>query len=152
MLHAQLVGEAWDSLPEPVRRCHLPGRYRGRIVVTHHSWLARPLGFPPAGEMSIELRIEVKDGIQVWTRYFGDFEMVTTQYEHDGALVEARGPIAMQLDLVVEHGTLIYRQKESLLGPRVHAIAWATGEAMHVRVAIGVPVIGAIVGYEGALC
>jgi hypothetical protein len=149
------LGDAWDTLPEPIRRGHSPGTHRGRIVVTHHSRLAPLFGFPPKGEMPIELRITVEKHQekheQRWVRHFGDFEMTTTQYEARGKLAERRGPIEMRFDLVVEDGALVYRQIPSLLGPRVKARAWAENDRMGVKVEIAAPVFGDLVTYAGML-
>jgi hypothetical protein len=121
------------------------------MVVTHHSRLTPLFGFPPKGEMPIELQITVEKNAQRWVRHFGDFEMTTTQYEVDGKLGERRGPIEMRFDLVVEDGALVYRQVPSLVGPRVRAREWVENDRMCVKVEIAAPFFGDLVTYAGML-
>src|SRR5262245_19808489 len=98
-LYPQVLGKAWWTLAESVRRAHAVGSdRRGCFRVSHGtSWLARRFarwsGLPrEAGAAKVRLKIISEGSGQRWERHF-DNEIVTTKQWADnrGGLVERFG-------------------------------------------------------------
>ena len=176
-LYEHALGPAWGSLPEPVRRCHLPGLVAsGRFKITHtRSWLGRLviaiMGMPRSGEdVQTDLRVAARERHQAqyqeWVRHFDGRPMTTEQYALDRRVAERMGSIELAFDVVASGDALEYVQRGARFcllrlriplpawcAPRVHARCWAEphATAMNVRVRIALPMLGELVTYGGAL-
>jgi hypothetical protein len=175
-LYPRLLGTAWSTLPAVVRECHDAAprlEARGRFTVTHAtSWLARIAiwfaNMPPARrDIPLRLQVRTEGDLQVWERDFDGFTMTTVQLIHDGALLaERRGPFELLFRIAVVGGTVTYEpaglrlgfggfrvRVPAFFGPTVRARAGCDdgGDAMNVRVEIGLPFFGTLVTYGGSL-
>lgn len=175
-LYPLALGEAWESLPGPLRALHDPSPAldaEGRFTVTRaRSPLARLVlalaGMPPAGiDLALRLVIRAQRDHQVWDRDFGGFGMRTVQtLLPDGRMSERRGAMELLFHVAAEPAAIVYRPAGARLclgplripipswcGPRVEARAWCAPGAsvMHVSVSISAPLLGPLVTYGGAL-
>ena len=173
-LYPALLGEAWHTLPEPVRSCHQASPAlvaHGRFSVEHAASLAARIAIaigalPPSGE-DVPLRLDVQSGHdhQIWKRDFGGFVLTTRQSMlADGRLVERRGLLELLFQVRVEDGSVLYHPAglrlrlgmlaipiPRWLGPSVVGRAWCEGESMRVKIEIAAPLLGTIVTYGGLL-
>jgi len=172
-LYPQLLGEAWWTLAEPVRRAHAVGEEkRGCFRVRQGAgWLARRLAqwsrLPrPAVAADTQLRIIHEGTGQRWERHFSGEAFTTRQWaEEGGRLVERFGAWELSFDLQVQEATLCYVQRAARLClgawrlslPRACSPVVAATEAgdgpTQVRVAVTVtlPLVGLLVAYDGHL-
>ena len=170
-LYPRLMGASWSALARPVARLHATsagatGWFRVRRGV---GWLARALGrmmrLPEAGErVAVELVVERGGDGEQWVRRFGAHPLPTAQWGRDGLLVEGMGPVQCWFRLRNEEGALVFEQVRATLGGRrwgVRLPRWVapqiTGRAsdrqgaVQVVVQIGVPWVGMLVAYDGAV-
>lgn len=174
-LYPRLVGEAWHTLPAPVRALHEGSKRRasGTFTVTNTSSLLGRIiircgGLPRAGrQLRLSLVVDADSERETWSRSFGDdAPMVTQQYLVDGVVAERHGPLEVRMRLVVEDGRLRYEgvgvwlcvgrwrlRLPRWMSPRVQASEWAEAgsDAMHTRIALALPLLGPLVEYGGPL-
>lgn len=172
-LYRRILGEAFATLPEPVRTMHdLSGdkRVAGRAEVERGTGLparliAALIGFPAAGrDVPVEVTFRVRDGIETWRRRFAGRAFSSTQRagrgRSEGLLEERFGPVRVGLALVLEGDRLrLVVRRWSLLGlPMPRALApggeaWETAAEGRFRfhVEIRHPWAGLIVRYRGWL-
>lgn len=176
-LYPRVLGkEAWESLPEAVRRCHSAyplQRAKASFKVSRgRNFLARLIGwlsgFPRSGE-GIETRLEVRafEKHQTWSRWFSGKAFHSTQWiTKDGFVAERQGLVAVLLEVSIRERQLLLRAAKAqihvgpiripLFGwmkPRVEARAWGdeTGRRMHVDIRIGAAIVGPLLRYEGTV-
>ena len=175
-LYPRLLGDAWATLPEAVRRGHEVApvlRTTGDFTVTHGpSWLVRVavavLRLPRAGpHVRTQLDARAYEDHQRWERDFAGRKLYTRQYLlGDGRMSERTGPLELCFRVAVMDGELRYGPNgvrlclgrwriplPSWCAPRITGRAWAVaGErAMHVHIEIAAPWIGTVVTYGGPL-
>jgi hypothetical protein len=170
-LYARLLGVAWSRLPVEIRDMHQSaGRVEGRSTVERGTGIlarlaALALRLPKAAaDTPISVQFDVSDGIETWTRTFGDQEFSSRQFagrsKWAGLLCEQFGPLTFAMTLVLEGGRLSLALRHwrafaiplpMWLGPR--AVAYETAEAgrFHFHVEISHPLTGLIVRYRGWL-
>jgi hypothetical protein len=175
-LYAQILGKAWEALPEPIRRLHanlgsmrVSGRAnvdRGKGIVARI--IAALIGFPEEGsDIPVSVQFDVHDGVERWQRTFGSKSFVSTQRRGRGRsdrLVEERfGPLRFGLALVrddIDGGRLhLVMRRWSLFGLPLPSFLRPTGNTYeHVEegkfcfhVEIAHPLFGLIVRYRGWL-
>ena len=118
-LYARMLANAWEDLPPEIRRMHdidrvneAEGRAsveRGRNVFARLAgWIA---GFPRAGkDTNVKVRFEVMDGVETWTRTFGDESFSSRQFAGRGRWVdlvcEQFGPLVFAMALVRDEARL----------------------------------------------
>ncbi|HEX9668340.1 MAG TPA: DUF4166 domain-containing protein [Thermoanaerobaculia bacterium] len=174
-LYPRLLGPAWETLDEAVRRMHTVGAglsVRGLFRVWRApGLLARALcrlaRLPPPGE-AVETRLVVTgDGERErWARSFGGRPLVSDESAGgDGLLVERVPPLELRFRLEPHAGALHLRQAgvalrlaglrvplPAFLAPRVTARETPAGDgAVRVEVAVRAPLLGPIFGYEGTV-
>ncbi len=173
-LYESLLGASLAELPASLRHFHRDpqgGRARGTLrVLRGRNLLARLVGWgmgvpPESPGACVDLRVEVRDGVERWLRTFGGYPMVTRQWAEGAHLVEAVGPTRMVFRLRVEAGTMRFEPlRVRLLGltlprwlsPTVTASAGPPGEgdaatAWALCVEVVAPFVGRIVRYEGTM-
>jgi hypothetical protein len=168
-LYPLLLGEAWGTLGEPVRRLHAGGLgpHRGTFSVRRGrgvaGWLAAIGGLPAAGEsVPVTLELGRWAGSERWRRTFGDRTLTTTQSRDATELVERFGPVACRFRLEAREGALCFVQTGAALwlgrlrvrlprwlSPRVAGMARASGAHVRVEVSVAVPIVGLLVAYSG---
>lgn len=172
-LYRRILGSAYETLPEPVRRLHdLEGESiaEGRATIGRgDGWMVRRIattfGFPPAGDdvpVTVEFRRE--NGREVWRRNFGGQVFSSVQEEgqarFDRLLCERFGPCAFGLALVVDDGHLrLIIRRWSVYGFAIPVwlapacVAYESGEGDRFRffVELRYRFIGLIVRYQGWL-
>lgn len=176
-LYPRVVGsEAWQSLPEAVRRCHsaYPLQHaKARFKVSRGTnFLARLVGwlsgFPRPGS-DIETRLEVRafERHQTWSRWFSGKAFHSTQWiTQEGLVAERQGLVVVLLELSTHEGQLHFRAAKAQLclgpvriplfgwmKPRVEARAWGdeSGRRMLVDIQIGAALVGLLLRYEGVV-
>jgi Domain of unknown function (DUF4166)/Saccharopine dehydrogenase NADP binding domain len=172
-LYERLLGDAWQSLPAPIREMHnlhatktVVGKAdveRGQGLVA--GLVARLFGFPAAGKgVPIAVTYTVVDGKEHWQRNFNGKQFSSVQSEGRGEsqwlLVERFGVFTFGLALVVENSRLqLVVRRWSLLGlrlplswaPRGEAYESAQGNRFNFHVEIAHPLLGLLVRYQGVL-
>jgi hypothetical protein len=172
-LYAQLLGSAWHELPAEIRAMHdLHSRLaahgtadveRGKGLVAR--LLARAIGFPASSNaIPVTVRFAAADGVETWTRSFGNEEFSSAQFAGHGGdarlLCERFGWLTFAMALVVEGGRLeLVPRRWSVLGiplpmwfcPRADAYESVEGGRFRFHVEIRHPLAGLIVRYRGAL-
>ncbi len=174
-LYRRLLGPAWAQLPAAVAEMHDVADTGERVargwvdVERGRGALARLAatlaGFPDAADAGeIEMRFEARDGIEIWTRRFGDKVFRSRQSAGRGRnadlLAEDLGPFRILMSLALEDGRLklAVRGWQFLGLPLPLALA-PDGEVyeeerdgrFHFHVEVMAPLIGPIVRYTGWL-
>jgi hypothetical protein len=172
-VYASVLGTAFDTLPREVREMHeiagtkiARGRAsvkRGRNILSR--LVGRMMGFPAAAEdVPVEVRFELAQGEEIWTRTFGNQSFSSRQYAGRGRwehlLCERFGPLTFAMGLVAENGrlTLMLRHWRAFgvplplwLCPRSDAYEASADGRFRFHVAISLPLVGLIVRYQGWL-
>jgi hypothetical protein len=172
-LYRRLLGEAWDSLPEPLRRLHdLKGEMiaEGMAAVDRGGGIAARLiaalfRFPKVGrDVPVIVSFRARDGREFWRRDFAGRGFESSQEEGGGRferlLCERFGPFAFGLALVVDNARLrLVVRRWSAFGlplplafvPRGDTFESAEDGRFNFHVEIGHPLTGLIVRYRGWL-
>jgi hypothetical protein len=174
-LYAQVAGESWARVAEPVRCIHrsLPIVHaRGclRIEYGRHSvarFLARLLRLPrPGAAAEVRLTVTAWGNEEVWQRTFGGRHLDTRQYKSaTSALGERFGPLEFRYDLHETQGSLVYLQREAAFrvgpvrlripercAPRVEAREDPAGPGrVNVHVRVTLPGVGRLIAYDGTI-
>ncbi|MBC7877405.1 MAG: DUF4166 domain-containing protein [Anaerolineales bacterium] len=171
LLYRRLLGDAWESLPEPLIKLHSCKKAEGLAKVEVGKNLlsrliAKLFGFPEAGQdIPVQVSFQQKDGGELWQRTFAGKSFSSFQSEGHGLserlLSERFGLITFGMALVVESGkklSLIIR-RWSIFGVSLPLVLAPTGDSFeHVvdgrfcfNVEIKYPIIGLIVRYQGWL-
>ena len=167
-LYARVMGTRFDALPEQVRAIHrvcgdagASGEVtveRGGNVVAR--LIASVMGFPRAGTHPLHVAFIERDGVEQWTRTFGDQSFTSHLSERDGRLVERFGPLRFQFDLPSDARGLNMRMVGWSccgvplplgLAPKSIAREWEEGGRFHLDVPIALPLVGMVVHYRGWL-
>jgi hypothetical protein len=114
-LYRRVLGEAWDSLPEPLRAMHDLDGERGAdgvaVVERGSGLLARlvafVIGLPPAGaEIPVTVSFRAEHGREHWQRNFAGRVFLSVQAQGRGRferlLCERFGPLNFVMALVCE--------------------------------------------------
>ena len=175
-LYPKLLGAAWASLDDAVRRLHAWGAPVHAVGVFRvrrgSNWLARTLArlgrLPAAGEaVDIQLVVTARADGEEWRRTFAGRPLVSLQYERpDGLLAERMGLTEMRFRLEAIGGALAYETTSAALclgwlrvplprwfGARVRA--WerpvGDGDQINVSVEVELPLLGRLIAYDGSL-
>jgi len=176
-LYRRLLGDAWDTVPAPVRQMHeLPYCGDGAVVADGVAMVERGrgllarlvaalFGFPPAGrEIPVTVEFDVQDGIEHWRRTFAGRSFASTQEAGQGRiahlLCERFGPLAIGIALVPDREKLGFEVRSwSLLGlplplavaPRGNSYEHDDGGRFGFHIEIRHGLTGLIVAYRGWL-
>jgi uncharacterized protein DUF4166 len=172
-LYRRVLGEAWDSLPEPLRAMHdLDGERSadGVAVVERGSGLlarlvAFVIGLPPAGaDIPVTVSFRARHGREHWQRNFAGRVFSSVQEQGRGRferlLCERFGPLNFGMALVCdsERMRLVFRRwrvcgipMPRALAPRGNSYEFAQAGRFHFHVEIAHPFTGLIVRYRGWL-
>ena len=170
-LFRRLLGaEAFDALPEPLRRVHLrrgTARWQGEVeVVRGRSALARLCAWatrlPPAGTGPITVEIVVDDhGREQWTRHVAGHAMRSRMHATQTLLCERLGLVDFRFRLDSPQQDIVW----TVVGVRVFGLlplpaSWfaqvraresADGERYRFEVVAALPLAGPLVHYRGWL-
>ncbi|MBV9591370.1 MAG: DUF4166 domain-containing protein [Hyphomicrobiales bacterium] len=172
-LYRRILGKAWTELPSEIHDIHnvadiswARGRARverGRSVLARlAAWF---VGFPEsAKDIEITVKFEAQDGVERWTRRFGEKSFSSRQFAGSGRssnlLCEDFGLLSFAMALVVDEGRLrLIPRRWSALGiplpqwlcPRAIAYETVDNGRFHFHVEIGHALTGLIVRYRGWL-
>lgn len=172
-LYARVLGSAWHALPAEIREMHdlhSGLTARGTAAVERGTgFLARvvagAIGFPAsAAEIPVTVRFAAVDGVETWTRTFGEQAFSSAQFAGQGRdahlLCERFGWLMFAMALVVDGGRLkLVPRRWNVLGvplppwlcPRVDAYESVEAGRFRFHVEIRHPLTGLIVRYRGAL-
>jgi hypothetical protein len=106
-LYERVMGTRFDNLPPAVRAMHSvlrDGGASGRATVRQGrnllgKLLGRAMCFPPEGEHALHVDFAERNGVERWTRHFGDYHFHSHLSERDGMLVERFGILRFGFDL-----------------------------------------------------
>lgn len=169
-LYQRLLGNVWDSLPQPIAKMHECKRANGVAKVEiGKNFLSRLmaglLGFPKAGSnVPVQVDFQTKDGGEIWQRTFAGRSFSSFQSEGWGRserlLSEKFGPTnfdfalvwnAQKLYLVTRRWSILGIPMPLMLSPIKNTFEDVVNEHFRFHVEIRLPVIGLIVRYEGTL-
>ena len=172
-LYRRVLGEAWDSLPEPLRAMHdLDGeRSAGGVAVLERGsgllarLVALVIGLPPAGaDIPVTVSFRARQGREHWQRNFAGRVFSSVQQQGRGRferlLCERFGPFnfGMTLTCEGERMRLVVRRwsvcgipMPRALAPRGNSYEFAQAGRFHFHVEIAHPFTGLIVRYRGWL-
>jgi hypothetical protein len=167
-LYRRVIGPAFDALPVAVRRVHevcRDGGASGEGRVERGTGLvartvARVMGFPPAGTHPLHVAFAERDGVETWTRSFGQHVFSSRLSQKGARLVERFGPLRFHFDLPSDDQGLRMEMRRwtcfglplpLALGPRIQAREWQEGESFRFEVTATLPLIGLVVRYDGWL-
>lgn len=169
-LFAQVLGSAFDDLPEPIRATHSTeklSRWEGRASVRRgvdlwSSVLAWIFGFPSAtSDVAVSVTKTVVNGGETWVRCFGAQHFRSHLRATPEGMWERFGLFAFLLDLKHLDGELLYPLKAGRLGP-IPLPLWALPQSIarefvqdasfHFDVKLLAPLTGKLlVHYQGYL-
>lgn len=170
-LYANLLGEAWQSLPDEIRAMHDKAKTaEGRASVERGSnilgrltaWL---VGFPGSGtDIPVRVRFDVDKEEETWTRTFGTHSFSSRQFAGRGRserlLCERFGLLTFAMALVTGEGRLsLVLRRWSILGlplpmwlcPRSTSFETVEDGRFRFHVEISHSLTGLIVRYRGWL-
>ncbi|MEA2955569.1 MAG: hypothetical protein QOJ58_1066 [Alphaproteobacteria bacterium] len=172
-LYRRILGEAWDSLPEPLQVMHDVTSERtadGVAVVERGSGLlarlvAFVIGLPPAGaDIPITVSFRARRGREYWQRNFAGRAFASVQEQGRGRferlVCERFGPLNVGMALVCESERLRFVVRRwcvwgvplpRALAPRGDSYEFAEAGRFHFHVEIAHPFTGLIVRYRGWL-
>ncbi|MEZ5545854.1 MAG: DUF4166 domain-containing protein [Lysobacteraceae bacterium] len=116
-LFRQLLGDALDRVPAPVRALHetpLPHRFEGEAQMRAASnWLARLAaritGLPRhEGHVAMAITIEHEGDGERWTRHFPPSPFVSRLWPRDGLLCERLGPSDIRFRLHADGDGIVW--------------------------------------------
>ena len=173
-LYRQILGAAFDALPEPVRDLHdLSGertlRGRARVERGNHPLarlVAAMVGFPKAGaDIAVEVKFTKQpDGSEIWQRTFAGRSFVSVQSAGQGRwqrmISERFGPVSValamvrdgeKLRIIVRHWHFLVLPLPRWLAPAGNTYEFAEDGRFCFHVEISHPLLGLIVRYRGWL-
>jgi NAD(P)-dependent dehydrogenase (short-subunit alcohol dehydrogenase family) len=167
-LYVRVMGERFGELPEAVRKMHEvcgDSGAAGEAIVTggdgvFAKLIARLMRFPKPGTYPVHVSFAERDGVECWTRRFGDQAFSSQLSERDGLLVERFGPLRFAFDLPSDtQGLQMHLRGWSVFGipmprslaPQGIAREWEERLRFRFDVPIALPLIGTIVHYTGWL-
>ena len=168
-LYQRLLGDAFDTLPEPVRSLHTvtdSAHYAGRCFSQRGPHLiarliATVLRLPPDGQdqpLQVAFRV-YKDG-EIWTRHFGSHRFVSTQWMKHGLMYERIFCITLVfavtgntdgLNLFLKNIKFCGLPIQWLVRARVKAMETMQDGRFHLSIDTHLPLIGQLVRYDGWL-
>lgn len=135
-VHAQVLGAAFDGLPQALRNIHDPRRrkqYAGRCRIRRGSgWIvqtiARVAGLPGThDDIPVTVAIEGNGATEVWTRSFGTHQMRSTIRRRGPSLEERLGPIILTFDLRADGESIVWTLQRARLLFLPLPIGWFAG-------------------------
>jgi hypothetical protein len=169
-LYQRLLGSAWESLPDSLKKLHTMQKAEGRAKVelgkNPIAWLiAKIVGFPKAGDdIPVNVSFEKKKDGELWQRTFAGRSFSSFHVEGRGRserlLSEQFGPSRFNQALVVAEGKLSFIVRNwsifgiplpRALAPMGNAYEQEVDGRFHFHVEIKMPLIGLIVRYQGWL-
>lgn len=167
-LYARVMAERFGELPQAVRKMHEvcgDSGAAGEATVTGGNGLfakliGRLMRFPKAGTHPLHVSFAERDGVERWTRRFGEQAFSSHLSECDGLLVERFGPLRFAFDLSSDaQGLEMHLRGWSAfcvpmprsLAPQGIAREWEERGRFRFDVPIALPLIGTIVHYTGWL-
>ncbi len=167
-LYARVMGQRYDALPGAVRDMHRvcgDAGASGEATVERGGSVAARLiasvmGFPCAGTHPLHVSFIERDGVEKWTRTFGDQSFTSHLSERRGRLVERFGPLRFQFELPSDARGLEMRivgwscfgvPLPLALAPQSVAREWEEAGRFHFDVPIVLPLVGLVVHYRGWL-
>lgn len=170
LLYQRLLGDCWNSLPEPLIRLHGSQAAEGTATVqVGRNVLARLVAkffrFPEAGqEIPVQVSFQRKNGAELWKRTFAGKSFSSLQSEGHGLserlLTEQFGGFHFEFAPVAEAGKLfLVLRRWSIFGiplplrfaPRGNSFEYVAEGRFCFHVEITHPITGLIVRYEGWL-
>jgi putative NADH-flavin reductase len=167
-LYARVMGERFAALPPAVRQMHEvcgdSGASGEATVIGGETILAKLVGrlmrFPRTGTYPLHVSFAERDGVERWSRRFGEQVFSSQLSEGDGHVVEHFGSLRFVFDLAsCPKGLEMHLRAWSFAGVPLplalapHGVAreWEEGGRFHFDVPIALPLLGLVVHYVGWL-
>ena len=168
-LYRDVLGNAWDLLPEPVRAMHdriadgtatgTADVERGRGVLA--ALTCRLIGFPKTGRnVPVKVSFSIEDDIETWTRDFAGTRFVSRLRRVGDLLEERFGPLRFRFRLegngegisMIPAGWWLWRMPlPSAMMPNGVATETCSDGRFRFEVPISMPIVGSVVRYVGNL-
>ena len=172
-LYRQILGDAFDTLPQQLQALHdetgarswngVARVQRGTGMMS--KIIGKVFGFPPTGEqIPVTVQFTPEQGGEKWLRTFGTKSFFSIQTPGTGKnehlLMERFGPITVALALVVQEEKLFLIPRHwSLLGLPLPSALLPSGNSFEAQVngkfrfdvEISAPVVGLIAAYQGEI-
>jgi hypothetical protein len=142
-VHAQILGSAFESLPQPLRSVHdaRPRQeFSGRCSIeSGRSWLARAIqlfaSLPRRSHEDVDVHVvieraesgETSETRETWTRRFAGQRMQSVIRRGPDGLQECFGPIVLTFALSAEPDRIVWRIKAARLLFVPLPVAWFAG-------------------------
>jgi len=123
-------------------------------------FIASLMHFPKAGEHKLHVAFSEDEGVERWTRHFGETRFHSHLRARNGTLSERFGPLTFLFDLPCDERGLEMRIKgwrccgiplPPALAPQGVAREWQEDGRFHFDVPIALPRVGKVVHYRGWL-
>lgn len=172
-LYQNVMGEAHDRLAAPLQLFHartssfvMKGEAEVQGATNVLGQVVRKLfGFPDTGRnVPITVNIDIKDGVETWTRHFAGKTFFSKQWRgrgrHEGLLIEGFGPLSFgmaveersgELHLVPRRWDVFGLPLPPALMPRAKAFEHGRDGRFNFDVTIKLPLLGRITNYRGWL-
>lgn len=169
-LFPRLLGDAWEALPEGVRRAHaglepvtLTGRARARGASGLPALVRRLQGLPPTGPHETTVTIAPANGGERWIRRFGACTFDSTigpARDDPWTFEETAGALTFRFSVAPYPNGLSWTFEGWRLGPvplprawapRIRARTFEHDGSYRFRVLVAHPWLGVIFGYAGRL-
>jgi len=170
LLYQRLLGNAWNSLPDPLRKLHGSKKAEGLASVQAGKNLlgrliAKLFGLPEVGQdIPVQVSFQQKNGGERWQRTFAGKSFSSFQSEGQGLseklLSEQFGVFHFglalvaepeKLSLVVRHWSIFGISLPLMLAPLGHSFEYVAEGRFCFHVEIEHPITGLIVRYQGWL-
>jgi hypothetical protein len=168
-LYAQILGPAFERLPQALQGIHDPRKlkqYAGRCHISRgKGWIvqaiARLAKLPEShDDIPVTVAIEADGARETWTRRFGTHQMRSTMRRRGKSLEERLGPTTLTFDLSAEGESIVWTLQRARLLFLPLPVAWFAGTtavetithgrySFDVRAAMGG--IGLLIHYNGWL-
>lgn len=169
-LYKRYLQERYDVLPPAVQRLHDYNHeitYNGECDVIRGGnlfcrFVATILSLPPNGQnYSLKVHFKKEGGAEHWTRYFGDQQFYSKQWDQAGILFEKINitTLAFKIDVSDQALNLALKQVYVLglpigwlFKPKVIARESERNGDFIVNVEVHLPLFGLLIKYDGWLC
>jgi hypothetical protein len=167
-LYQRVMGDRFATLPAAVRLMHeIHGDSAavgdcsvispGGVIA---SFVRKLFGFPPAGDYPVRVTFALRDGVETWTRQFGEHRFTSRLLEREGKLAECFGALRFEFNLpsderglrmVLTGWDFLGVPLSRILAPRIEAAEWEERGWFRFDVSITLPVLGQLIRYSGRL-
>jgi hypothetical protein len=167
-LYQRVMGSRFEQLTDSVRRMHTvigDSGAQGRATVTRGASLVARLicgllHFPRSGDAALHVSFSERNGVERWTRNFGDRSFSSELSARGQFVVERFGPLRFTfhlglttngLEMILRSWSMWHIPMPLHLAPRCCAREWEHDDAFCFDVELATPWLAPIIRYVGSL-